>query len=171
MVGSVLLGRFHYKSLSAVLKNNMDTNDHVFDAGSAANEPAPLYPLYTTSGSVTDRSENLSCSSSSSFCYLYVRPVCPSLPSLTARRCAFAGETGMSVDIRAHIRDLSKRGFELPAIARAVAKIYRRDIQPHVEHTRLDGTVRPMPGFPRAPLTPPRWCSRLNGRSSRSTDT
>jgi len=104
----------------------MDQNDHVFDAGGAADAPPELFPLYTTSGSVTDRSENLSCSSSSSFCYL----------------CSFAGETGMSVDIRAHIRDLSKRGFELPAIARAVAKIYKRDIQPHVEHTRMDGTVR-----------------------------
>lgn len=55
---------------------DMDTNDHIFNAGSAADEPPELFPLYTTSGSVTDRSENLSCSSSSSFCYL----------------CAFAGE-------------------------------------------------------------------------------
>lgn len=77
-----------------------DDNDHVFDAGPAAEGPPELFPLYTTTGSVSDRSENLSCSSVSSFCYL----------------CTFAGETGMSVDIRAHIRDLSKRGFELPAI-------------------------------------------------------
>ena len=48
---------------------------------------------------------------------------------------------GMSVDIRAHIRDLSKRGFELPAIARAVSKIYKRDIQPHVEYSQPDGTT------------------------------
>ncbi len=58
----------------AFRKRTMDTDDHVFDAGSASSEPAPLYPLYTISGSVLDRSENLSCSSSSSFCYLYGLP-------------------------------------------------------------------------------------------------
>jgi hypothetical protein len=105
--------------------NQMDT-DTVFDAPSSGDPgEKPLHPLYVVSSACTDRSENLSCSSSRDWCYF----------------CSYAGETGLCVDLRSHVHELARRGYEVPAIAKAVEKIYKRDLQPHCERTLPNGNI------------------------------
>lgn len=101
-------------------------SDAVFDAhpGSAQGEKN-LHPLYVVSSVGTDRTENLSCSSCHDWCYF----------------CEYAGETGLCVDLRGHVHELARRGYEVPAIARAVQKIFKRDLQAHCERTLPNGNV------------------------------
>jgi hypothetical protein len=107
-------------------------SDAVFDAGSIAGEDTKsLHPLYTVSAIGTDRSENLSCSSCGDWCYF----------------CDYAGETGLAVDLRAHVHELARRGYEVPAIAKAVHKIYHRDLRPHCERTLPNGNVVSAPDW------------------------
>ena len=109
----------------------MDT-DAVFDAPSVGEgSEKSLHPLYTVSSVSTDRTENLSCSSNSAWCYF----------------CEYAGETGLCVDLRAHVHELARRGYEVPAIAKAVYKIYKRDLQPHCERVRPNGQVEQGPAW------------------------
>jgi hypothetical protein len=100
--------------------------DAVFNAPSDGDSSEKsLHPLYTVSSVGTDRSENLSCSSCQDWCYF----------------CEYAGETGLCVDLRAHVHELARRGYEIPAIARAILKIYKRDLQCHCERTLPSGSV------------------------------
>lgn len=109
----------------------MDTN-FTFDAPDASEEgEKPLHPLYNVSAVSTDRTENLSCSSSPEWCYF----------------CEYAGESGLCVDLRAHVHELARRGYEIPAIAKAVHKIYKRDLQPHCERVMANGHVKQAPDW------------------------
>lgn len=112
-------------------KAQMDA-DAVFNAPPASDgAEKSLHPLYAVSSVSTDRTENLSCSSNSSWCYF----------------CEYAGETGLCVDLRAHVHELARRGYEVPAIAKAVHKIYKRDLQPHCERVRPNGQVEQAPAW------------------------
>lgn len=106
--------------------------DGVFDAPSASEAgEKTLHPLYVVSSCGTERSENLSCSSCEDWCYF----------------CSYAGETGLCVDLRSHVHELARRGYEVPAIAKAIKRIYDRDLRPHCERELSNGNVIAAPDW------------------------